>query len=60
MEVEGLFMGKQNEVKEIRRAIRRKFSADEKFRIVLDGLRDEVSVSDLCRREGIAPTVYYG
>lgn len=46
-------------VKEIRRATRRKFSAEEKIRIVLEGLRGEVSVSDLCRREGIAPTLYY-
>ncbi len=46
-------------VKEIRRATRRKFNAEEKIRIVLEGLRGEVPVSDLCRREGIAPTLYY-
>ena len=46
-------------VKEIRRATRRKFGAEEKIRIVLEGLRGEVSVSELCRREGIAPTLYY-
>jgi len=46
-------------IKEIRRATRRKFSAEEKIRIVLEGLRGEISVSDLCRREGIAPTLYY-
>ena len=46
-------------VKEIRRATRRKFSAEEKIRIVLEGLRGELSVSALCRREGIAPTLYY-
>ena len=51
-------MGK-NVVKEIRRATRRKFSAEDKIRIVLEGLRGEVAVSDLCRREGIAPTLYY-
>ena len=46
-------------IKEIRRATRRKFSAEEKIRIVLEGLRGEIAVSDLCRREGIAPTLYY-
>lgn len=46
-------------VKEIRRATRRKFNAEDKIRIVLEGLRGEVPVSDLCRREGIAPTLYY-
>lgn len=50
-------MAKRNVVKEIRRATRRTFSAEEKIRIVLEGLRGEVAVSDLCRREGIAPTL---
>lgn len=49
----------RNVVKEIRKATRRKFSAEEKIRIVLEGLRGEIPVSDLCRREGIAPTLYY-
>jgi len=40
-------------VKEIRRATRRQFSAEEKIRIVLDGLRGEDSIAELCRREGI-------
>jgi transposase len=52
-------MTKRTVVKEIRRATRRKFGAEEKIRIVLEGLRGEVAVSDLCRREGIAPTLYY-
>ncbi|HOC94091.1 MAG TPA: transposase [bacterium] len=52
-------MADRNVVKEIRAATRRKFTAEEKIRIVLEGLRGEVSVSELCRREGIAPTVYY-
>jgi transposase len=39
-------------VKQIRKATRRKFSADEKIRIVLEGLRGEVPVSQICRREG--------
>jgi len=46
-------------IREIRRATRRKFSAEEKIRIVLEGLRGEETISELCRREGIAPTVYY-
>ena len=48
-------MSKSNDVvKQIRRATRRKFSADEKIRIVLEGLRGEIAISELCRREGIA------
>lgn len=46
-------------VREIRRKTRRKFSAEEKIRIVLDGLRGEMSVAELCRREGIAANLYY-
>ena len=46
-------------VREIRRATRRKFSAEEKIRIVLEGLRGEMPVIELCRRETIQPTVYY-
>ena len=46
-------------VKQIRRATRRKFSAEEKIRIVLEGLRGENPVSELCRREGIQPSIYY-
>ena len=46
-------------VKQIRKAIRRKFSADEKIRIVLEGLRGEMPISEICRREGIAASVYY-
>ena len=46
-------------VKQIRKATRRKFTAEEKIRIVLEGLRGEISVSELCRRESIAPTLYY-
>ena len=50
---------KRDVVKQIRKATRRKFSAEEKIRIVLEGLRGEVPVSELCRREGIVPTAYY-
>ncbi len=48
-----------NVVRQIKKATRRKFSADEKIRIVLEGLRGELSISELCRREGIAASVYY-
>src|ERR1700758_3597466 len=46
-------------VKEIRRATRRQFSAEEKIRIVLEGLRGEESIAELCRREGIVQNLYY-
>jgi transposase len=46
-------------MKDIRRATRRQFSAEEKIRIVLEGLRGEESISELCRREGIASSQYY-
>lgn len=46
-------------VKDIRRKTRRQHSAEEKIRIVLDGLRGEDSVAELCRREGIATSLYY-
>jgi transposase len=46
-------------VKDIRRATRIRRSAEEKIRIVLDGLRGEHSVAELCRREGIAESQYY-
>ena len=46
-------------VKEIRRATRRQFSAEEKNRIVLCGLRGEDSITELCRREGIVQNLYY-
>jgi len=46
-------------ITQIRKATRRKFPADEKIRIVLEGLRGQTSISDVCRREGIAASVYY-
>ena len=46
-------------VREIKRKTRRKFAAEEKILIVLDGLRGEASITDLCRREGLHPTQYY-
>lgn len=46
-------------VREIRRATRRKFSAEDKIRIVLEGLRGEIPITELCRREAIQPSIYY-
>src|SRR5215467_8255687 len=46
-------------VKQIRRVTRRQFSAEEKIRIVLSGLRGEDSIAELCRREGIVQNLYY-
>jgi transposase len=46
-------------VKDIRRATRGHFSAEDKIRIVLDGLRGEDSIAEFCRKEGIAQSLYY-
>ena len=46
-------------VQDIRRATRKHYSAEDKIRIVLDGLRGEDSIAELCRREGIAQSLYY-
>jgi transposase len=46
-------------IKDIRRATRRQYSAEERIRIVLEGLRGEESIAALCRREGIAESLYY-
>jgi len=46
-------------VKNIRRATRKHHSAEEKIRVVLDGLRGERSIAELCRHEGIAESLYY-
>jgi transposase len=46
-------------MKDIRRATRRHFSAEDKIRIVLDGRRGEDSIGELCRKEGIAQSLYY-
>ena len=45
--------------KDIRRATSKQYSAEEKIRIVLDGLRGEDSIAELCHREGIAQSLYY-
>jgi len=46
-------------VKQIRKRTRRKFSAEQKIRIVLEGLRGQIAISELCRRESIAASAYY-
>ena len=46
-------------MRSVRRATRRKYTPEEKIRIVLEGFRREATVSDLCRREGINPANYY-
>jgi len=46
-------------VREIKRKTRRKFTSEEKIRIVLEGLRGEDSIATICRREGINPNLYY-
>ena len=46
-------------VRQVRAATRRKYTSEEKIRIVLEGFRREVTVNDLCRREGIKPHSYY-
>ena len=46
-------------IREIKRNTRRKFSAEEKIRIVLEGMRGEESIAAICRREGIHANLYY-
>jgi len=46
-------------VRQIKRNTRRKITAEEKIRIVLEGLKGEESIAEICRREGIAPSMYY-
>ena len=43
----------------VRRYTRRRYCAEDKIRIILEGMKREVSVADLCRREGISPNIYY-
>jgi transposase len=50
----------EDAIKDIRRATGRHFSAEEKIRVVLEGLRGEESLAELCRREGIASSMCYG
>jgi transposase len=46
-------------IKDIKRLTRRKFTAEEKIRIVLEGFRRDIPIRDLCHREGIKPSTYY-
>ena len=46
-------------VRDIKRHTRKRYSSEEKIRIVLEGLRGESTIAELCRREGINPNVYY-
>ena len=46
-------------IQDIKRITRRKFTAEEKIRIVLEGFRRDTPIRDLCRREGIRPSTYY-
>jgi transposase len=46
-------------IRDIKRITRRKFTAEEKIRIVLEGFRRDTAIRDLCRREGIKPSTYY-
>src|SRR5210317_1308602 len=46
-------------VRDIKRHTRKRYSSEEKIRIVLEGLRGETTIAELCRREGINPNVYY-
>jgi len=51
--------GAEGVVRDIKRRTRKKYSSEEKIRIVLEGLRGEMSIAELCRKEGIQPNVYY-
>ena len=46
-------------IRDIKRKTRRKFSSEEKIRIVVEGMRGEMSIAELCRKEGIAQNLYY-
>jgi transposase len=52
-------MTAKNVVQQIRRATQKRYSAEEKIRIVLEGLRGEMPITELCRREGISTIIYY-
>ena len=55
----GFYEGIKSFVRTVKAATRRKYTPEEKIRIVLEGFRREVTVNDLCRREGIKPHSYY-
>ncbi len=49
----------ESKIKEIKRITRKKYTAEEKIRIVVEGLRGELSIAELCRKEGINANLYY-
>ena len=55
----GTKVSAEDTIRDIKRKTRKKYSAEEKIRIVLEGLRGEVSIAELCRREGINQNLYY-
>jgi len=55
----GRVSSSEQTIRDIKRKTRKQYSAEEKIRIVLDGLRGEDSIAELCRREGIAQSLYY-
>ena len=55
----GRALSSEQVIREIKRKTRKHYSAEEKIRIVLDGVRGEDSMAELCRREGIAQSLYY-
>ncbi len=55
----GTDAGPEAVVREIKRKTRKRYSVEEKIRIVLEGLKGEASIAEICRREGIYPNVYY-
>ena len=52
-------MSAKNTIREIKKATKKRFTAEQKIQIVLEGLRGEASVSDICHREGLAKPTYY-
>lgn len=58
-QAEARTQGTRQFIKDIKRITRRKFTAEEKIRIVLEGFRRDTPIRDLCRREGIQPSTYY-
>ena len=55
----GTQSGPESVGREIKRRTRKRYSSEEKIRIVLEGLKGQASISEICRREGIYPNVYY-
>ncbi len=58
-EAEARTQGTRNLIRDIKRITRRRFTSEEKIRIVLEGFRRDTPIRDLCRREGIRPATYY-